>query len=172
MVCLYWLQDRDSMPNWNIINHPTTLHTHNETQWPSAAHRWYFGLRYVSCRQSCHPVPLVWPYCWQAQCRRCSLCSEVTSITKISNPSEVVIHYYVIADLLTSSHPQKKASNLLGLQGLKQTTALLYSILQNQGKTAVLPILRVYPAYLSYPLQRPCNLSYLGNKDFILTWAL
>ena len=29
---LYWLQDRDSMPNWYTINHPTTLHTHNETQ--------------------------------------------------------------------------------------------------------------------------------------------
>ena len=31
MVWLYWLQDRDSMPNWYTINHPTTLHTHNET---------------------------------------------------------------------------------------------------------------------------------------------
>ena len=32
MVRLYWLQDRDSMPNWYSINHPTTLHTQNETQ--------------------------------------------------------------------------------------------------------------------------------------------
>ena len=39
MVWLYWLQDRDSMPNWYTINHPTTLHTHNETQWPTAACR-------------------------------------------------------------------------------------------------------------------------------------
>ena len=31
MVGLYWLQDRDSMLNWYTINHPTTLHTHNET---------------------------------------------------------------------------------------------------------------------------------------------
>ena len=37
MVWLYRLQDRDSMPNWYTINHPKTLHTHNETQWP---HRW------------------------------------------------------------------------------------------------------------------------------------
>ena len=27
MVWLYWLQDRDSMPNWYTINHPTKLHT-------------------------------------------------------------------------------------------------------------------------------------------------
>ena len=32
MVGLYWLEDRDSMPNWYTINHPTTLHTHNEIQ--------------------------------------------------------------------------------------------------------------------------------------------
>ena len=31
MVWLYWLQDRDSMPNWYTINHPATLHTQNET---------------------------------------------------------------------------------------------------------------------------------------------
>ena len=31
MVWLYWLQDTDSMPNCYTINHPTTLHTHNET---------------------------------------------------------------------------------------------------------------------------------------------
>ena len=34
------LQDRDSMPNCYTINHPTTLHTHNETQWLTAAHWW------------------------------------------------------------------------------------------------------------------------------------
>jgi hypothetical protein len=34
MVRLYWLQDRDSMPNLYTINHPTTLHTHNEINWP------------------------------------------------------------------------------------------------------------------------------------------
>ena len=28
MVWLYWLHDRDSMPNLYTINHPTTLHTH------------------------------------------------------------------------------------------------------------------------------------------------
>ena len=54
MVWLYWLQDRDSMPNCYTINHPTTLHTHNETQWPTAARRWHFALRDVSHRQSCH----------------------------------------------------------------------------------------------------------------------
>ena len=45
MVWLYWLQDRDSMPNWYTINHPTTLHTHNESQWPTAACWWHFALR-------------------------------------------------------------------------------------------------------------------------------
>ena len=34
MVWLYWLQDRDIMPNWYTINHRTTLHTHNETSDP------------------------------------------------------------------------------------------------------------------------------------------
>ena len=29
MVWLYWLQDRDGMPNWYTINHPTTLHANN-----------------------------------------------------------------------------------------------------------------------------------------------
>ena len=48
IVWLYWLQDRDSMPNW--YNHPTTLHTHNEIQWPSAAHQWQFALGDVSRR--------------------------------------------------------------------------------------------------------------------------
>ena len=74
MVWLCWLQDRDSMPNWYTINHPTT---HNEIQWPTAARRWQFALRDVSRRQSCHlstpnhpRVPPVWPYCWQAQCGR------------------------------------------------------------------------------------------------------
>ena len=46
MVWLYWLQDRDSMPNWYTINHPTTLHTHNETQWPAAACRWQLIFHY------------------------------------------------------------------------------------------------------------------------------
>ena len=27
MVLLYWLQGRDSMPNWYTVNHPTTLPT-------------------------------------------------------------------------------------------------------------------------------------------------
>ena len=31
MVWLYWLQNGDTMPNWYTINHPTTLHAHNET---------------------------------------------------------------------------------------------------------------------------------------------
>jgi hypothetical protein len=48
MVWLYWLQDRDSMPNCYTINHPTTLHTHNETKRPTAARRWQFVLRDVS----------------------------------------------------------------------------------------------------------------------------
>ena len=52
MVLLYWLQDRDSMPNWYNINHPTTLHIHNETQWPNAAHGWHFALQDVSHRQN------------------------------------------------------------------------------------------------------------------------
>ena len=75
MVWLYWLHNRDSMPNWYTINHPTTLHTHNETQWPTTARGWHFVLRDVSCRQSwhlltpSHPwVPPEWPYCQQAQC--------------------------------------------------------------------------------------------------------
>jgi hypothetical protein len=33
MVWLYWLQDRDSMPNWYTINHPTTLHTYNHQKY-------------------------------------------------------------------------------------------------------------------------------------------
>ena len=37
MVWLYWLQDRDCMPNWYTINHPTKLPTQNDTQWPTAA---------------------------------------------------------------------------------------------------------------------------------------
>ena len=54
MVWLYWLQDRDSMPIWYTINHPTTQHTYSETQWPIAAHQWHFVLRNVSRSQSCH----------------------------------------------------------------------------------------------------------------------
>ena len=54
MVCLYWLQVRDSMPNWCTITHPTTLQTHNETQRPTAACQWHFALRDVFCRQTCH----------------------------------------------------------------------------------------------------------------------
>ena len=42
MVWLYWLQGRDSMPNRYSLNHLTILHTHNETQWPTAACRWQF----------------------------------------------------------------------------------------------------------------------------------
>ena len=34
MVWLYWLQDRDSMPNWYTINHSTILHT----QWNTVTH--------------------------------------------------------------------------------------------------------------------------------------
>ena len=34
MVWLYWLQDRDSIPNWYTINHPTTLHI----QWNPVTH--------------------------------------------------------------------------------------------------------------------------------------
>ena len=37
MVWLYWLQDRDSMPNWYTINHPTTLHTQNYLWWTKNA---------------------------------------------------------------------------------------------------------------------------------------
>ena len=51
MVWLYWLQDSNSMSNWYTINHPSTLHTHTETQWPTAARLWHFALRYVSRRQ-------------------------------------------------------------------------------------------------------------------------
>ena len=54
MVWLYWLQDRYSIPNWYTINHPTALHTQNETQWPTAARRWHFALRDVSRKQSYH----------------------------------------------------------------------------------------------------------------------
>ena len=70
MVWLYRLQDRESMPNWHTINHPRTLHTHNETQWPTATCRWHIALQDVSHRQNCHLltpshpwVPPVWPYC-------------------------------------------------------------------------------------------------------------
>ena len=77
MVWLYWLQDRDSVPNWYNINHPTTFHT----QWNPVTHctavRWHFALQDVSHRQSCHlstpshpRVPPEWPYCLQAQCGR------------------------------------------------------------------------------------------------------
>ena len=58
MVWLYWLQDRDSMPNWYNINHPTTLHTHNETKWPTAPCRWHFEWRDVSRMQSCNLLTL------------------------------------------------------------------------------------------------------------------
>ena len=36
------------------INHPTTLHTHNEIQWPTAACWCHFAPRDVSYRQSWH----------------------------------------------------------------------------------------------------------------------
>ena len=49
------------MPNWYTINYPTTLHTHNETQKPTAARRWHFALRDVSRRQSCHSQHLATP---------------------------------------------------------------------------------------------------------------
>ena len=81
-------------------------------QWPTAARRWQFALRDVSCRQSCHlstpshpRVPPGWPYCRQAQCGRWRSLK------------------WSIADLLTSSHPQMSASHLLGLQGPQQTPA-------------------------------------------------
>ena len=79
--------------------------THNEIQWPTAARRWQFALQDVSRRQSCHlstpnhpRVPPVWPYCRQAQCGRWRSLK------------------WIIADLLTSSHPHMSASHLLGLQ--------------------------------------------------------
>jgi hypothetical protein len=74
MVWLYWLQDRDRMPNWYTTNHPTTLHTH--TQWnpvTTAARRWHFGMYpagkvAISQHLATPGFPLVWPYCQQAQC--------------------------------------------------------------------------------------------------------
>ena len=81
MVWLYWLQDRDNMPNPYTINHSTTLHIHNETHWPIATRQWHFVLGDLTRRQSCHlltanpppRVPLVQPYCRQAQCE-CWFC--------------------------------------------------------------------------------------------------
>ena len=80
-TCQLWLQDRDSMPNWYTINHPTTLHT----QWNPVTH-------------CCSPMTLwtpshlrvspVWPYCWQGQCGRCftvhSRPSDLKSSSNIS----------------------------------------------------------------------------------------
>ena len=43
MVWLHLLQDRDSIPNWYTIIHPKALHTHIETQWPTAC-LWHFML--------------------------------------------------------------------------------------------------------------------------------
>ena len=42
------------MPSWYTINHPTTLHINNETQWTTAACQCHFALRDVFCRQSWH----------------------------------------------------------------------------------------------------------------------
>ena len=39
------------MPNWQTINHPTTLHTHNETVTHCCSP---MAICDVSCRQSCH----------------------------------------------------------------------------------------------------------------------
>ena len=50
MVWLYWLQDRDSMPNWYTINHLTILHTHNETQlWNWIRNIFILKSRNLSC---------------------------------------------------------------------------------------------------------------------------
>ena len=77
MVWLYWLQDRDSIPNWYTINHPTTLHTHNETQWPTAARRWHFALWGVSRRQSCHLLTPSHLTVGKLSVDAGSLCSEI-----------------------------------------------------------------------------------------------
>ena len=51
MLWLWRLQDRDSVHvQYTILQH----FTHNGIQWPTAARRWHFVLRDVSCRQSCH----------------------------------------------------------------------------------------------------------------------
>ena len=57
-----------------LIGHPTTLHTNNENQWPTAARRCHFALWDLSRRQSWHfstpshpTVPSLWTYCQQAQ---------------------------------------------------------------------------------------------------------
>ena len=57
------------------VHYHTKLHTHNETQWPTAARWCHFALRDVSCRQSwhlltpSHPwVPPEWPPCQKAHC--------------------------------------------------------------------------------------------------------
>ena len=104
MVWLCRLQDGDSILIQYTISHPLTLHT----QWNTVTHCCSpVALCTVGCimRQIWHllkpshpPVPLVWPYCRQAQCGCwCSL-------------------KWIIADLLTSSHPQMSASHLLGLK--------------------------------------------------------
>ena len=84
-------------------------------QWPTAACRWYFALRGLSCRQSYHLStpshpwdPPGWPYCRQAQC------------------GSWFTVQWSIADLLTSSHAQMSASHLLGLQGPQQSPAILF----------------------------------------------
>ena len=99
---LSWLQPRKN----NCV--PTELDVSisaNETQWPTAARRWHFALRNVSHKQSCHlltpshpQVPLVWPYCPQAQCGRWHSLK------------------WIIADILTISHPHMSASHLFGFQ--------------------------------------------------------
>ena len=81
MVWLY----RDSMPNRYTINHPTTLHTHKETQWPNAAHGWHFALQDVSHRQNCHVLTPSHPQCDHAVFKLSvdagSLCSECKTIS-------------------------------------------------------------------------------------------
>jgi hypothetical protein len=102
MVWLYWLQAK-----------LTSLRTHNETQWPTAAPQRHFSLRDLSRRQSCHlstpslpRVPPVWPYCWQVDCFILhdwdldQLCSSATLCLEANPVGFTVLHL-----ILFSFHP-------------------------------------------------------------------
>ena len=83
-----------------------TLHTHNETQWPTAACWCHFVLRGVSCRQSWHlstpSHPLVIPI--------------VTIL--LASPVRTLV-YCVVKH--SRPHPKMSASYLHWLQGPQQT---------------------------------------------------
>ena len=99
------------MPNWYTINHPTTLHTHNET-----------------VTHCCSPMAIC--------AAGCILQAKLPSLDTQPPPGSPRLTILsassvrTLANLLTSSHPQMLASRLLGLQGLQQTPALTTVLVQ------------------------------------------